>query len=110
MLLHVVLLLPHARFIDDGEETEGDVALEKLVNRMIRALVKTKDQADQEIGETFDKKIRRYFEERGYKFATHTSNTIMASRLCRRSLLVAPAVCVHMCATACVPPAVRLAT
>ncbi|GFR41127.1 hypothetical protein Agub_g1775 [Astrephomene gubernaculifera] len=66
-----------AKFVDDGEATEGDVVLERLVNRMIRALVKTKDQMAGEIGETFDKRVRRYFEERGYKFATTTSNTIM---------------------------------
>ncbi|GIL73369.1 hypothetical protein Vretimale_4783 [Volvox reticuliferus] len=65
------------RFVDDDERTEGDVALERLVNRMIRALVKTKAEVDSEIGDTFDKRIRTYFEQHGYKFETHTSNTIM---------------------------------
>jgi hypothetical protein len=32
-------------FVDEGEPTEGDMALEQLVNRMIRALAMTKDQA-----------------------------------------------------------------
>ncbi|GLC44316.1 hypothetical protein PLESTB_000482800 [Pleodorina starrii] len=65
------------RFVEDDEHTEGDVALERLVNRMIRALVKTRKEMEAEVGETFDKRIRRYFAERGYKFDTHTSNTIM---------------------------------
>ncbi|GLI69193.1 hypothetical protein VaNZ11_013762 [Volvox africanus] len=65
------------RFVDDDERTEGDVALERLVNRMIRALVKTKEKVDSEVGDTFDKRIRTYFEQHGYKFETHTSNTIM---------------------------------
>lgn len=32
------------RFVEDDENTEGDVALERLINRMIRALVKTKSE------------------------------------------------------------------
>ncbi|EFJ39973.1 hypothetical protein VOLCADRAFT_108397 [Volvox carteri f. nagariensis] len=64
-------------FVEDDESTEGDVALERLVNRMIRALVRTKAEVDSEVGDTFDKRIRNYFEQHGYKFQTHTSNTIM---------------------------------
>lgn len=35
---------PCCRFVDDHEETEGDLVLEQLINRMIKALTKTQAQ------------------------------------------------------------------
>jgi hypothetical protein len=33
-------------------------------------------QVDLEVGDNFDKRIRSYFQDHGYKFETHVSNTI----------------------------------